>query len=263
MPITVYEHALSRESTVSPSSSIDLRYTLSGSEDDAAIRSALDSAAPATYAGLTRESYTATPLGGGVWEGLARYSWVGASSEYSFNTGGGSQRITQSLSTMGAYAPSGLTAPDFQQAIGVTNDSVEGVDIPMPIYQFSETHYFAAALVTGTYKNTLYRMTPRFNNATWTRPSGESYAAGECLFLGARGSKQGDAPWAITFEFASSPNVTGLTVGTITGISKRGWDYLWVRYVDDVDGFTLIKRPAAVYVEQVYYPGDFSTLGIG
>ena len=31
----------------------------------------------------------------------------------------------------------------------------------------------------------------------------------------------------------------------------------------DVDQNTLIKRPAAAYVEQVYRPGDFSQLGIG
>ncbi|MBC7077795.1 MAG: hypothetical protein H5T92_05745 [Synergistales bacterium] len=85
------------------------------------------------------------------------------------------------------------------------------------------------------------------------------------LFLGASGSKRGEEDWEITFRFAASPNATGLTVGEITGIAKKGWEYLWVRYADDVDddAKVLVKRPIAVYVEQVYQYGDFSQLEIG
>ena len=52
-------------------------------------------------------------------------------------------------------------------------------------------------------------------------------------------------------------------VSVISGISNGGWNHLWVLYADDVDQDTLIKRPQAAFVEQVYYPGDFSLLGIG
>ena len=56
-----------------------------------------------------------------------------------------------------------------------------------------------------------------------------------------------------------------LSLGTITGISKEGWQYLWVRFIDDEDttAKALIKRPVSAYVEQVYSYGDFSGLGIG
>ena len=60
-------------------------------------------------------------------------------------------------------------------------------------------------------------------------------AAGECLFLGASGSKPGADDWEITFRFAASPNRTGITVGDIAGISKKGWEYLWVRCADAED----------------------------
>jgi hypothetical protein len=71
--------------------------------------------------------------------------------------------------------------------------------------------------------------------------------------------------WSITFNFAGSPNTASQTIGDITGISKYGWDYLWVRYADFVDSFaySLVKRPIGVYVERVYQPADFSDLGIG
>ena len=42
------------------------------------------------------------------------------------------------------------------------------------------------------------------------------------------------------------------TVGSISGIAKHGWDYLWVQYGEDVDSSAKIriKKPVAAYVEQ-------------
>ena len=73
-----------------------------------------------------------------------------------------------------------------------------------------------------------------------------------------------DDDWEITYRFAASPNKTGLTVGDIGGISKKGWEYMWVRYADDVDdtAMALIKKPVAVYIEKVYDDAAFSGLGI-
>ena len=74
-----------------------------------------------------------------------------------------------------------------------------------------------------------------------------------------------DDDWEISFRFAGSPNVMNLTVGPVTGVSKKGWEYLWVRYetVEDAAAKRLVQRPAAVYVEKVYESGDFGALGIG
>jgi hypothetical protein len=92
----------------------------------------------------------------------------------------------------------------------------------------------------------------------------KGFAAGECLFLGAAGTKRGGGDWEIGYRFASSPNVTGLTVGDITGINKKGWEYLWVRYADaeDAAAKALVKKPIAAYIEQVYPYGDLNALGI-
>jgi len=97
------------------------------------------------------------------------------------------------------------------------------------------------------------------NGAAW-----RDFAQGEVLFMGAGGSRRGGGDWEINFKFAANPNQTGLVVGDITGIAKKGWEYLWVRYVDAVDNAAkaLTKRPAAVYVEQVYEYGNFAALGI-
>ena len=89
------------------------------------------------------------------------------------------------------------------------------------------------------------------------------------LFLGASGSKRAqvgeEEDWEITYRFAGSPNVTGLSIGPISGISKKGWEYLWVRYADqeDTTAKALVKRPIAAYVERVYESGNFAALGLG
>jgi len=68
-----------------------------------------------------------------------------------------------------------------------------------------------------------------------------------------------------TRRFAASPNKTGLTIGDIVNINKKGWAYRWVRDADAADAAAkaIVKKPIAVYVEKVYEEGDFSTLGIG
>jgi hypothetical protein len=259
---TIRERYDSRESTEGAESpSVDLIYVVEGTESDVAVRSLVEATIPAIYAGLVFQTYHINHEGGGVWEVSVRYGKQEpketGESAFSFDTGGVTAHITQSLATVSRHAPSG-TAPDCQGAIGVTGDSVEGTDVTVPVYNFSETHYLADGAVTGAYKAVLFRLTGQVNGAPF-----KGFAVGEVLFLGASGAKRGTEDWEITYRFAASPNVTGLAVGPITGINKKGWEYLWVRYADAEDQNVLVKQPIAAYVEQVYPLGDFSTLGIG
>jgi hypothetical protein len=246
------------------SDSAELAYIIRGTDDGFAAKVALDSVAPVLFAGLAYQSSHVERIAEEIWEGTVRYGQLErpetGDSSYQFDTGGGTQHITQSLQTVGRYAPPGKTAPDFQGAIGVTHDNVEGVDITVPVYNFSETHYIPSTSVTPAYKATLFFLTGKVNAGPF-----RGFAPGEVLFLGASGSKRGQDDWEITFRFAASPNVTGLVIGDITGINKKGWEYLWVRYADDEDAAAkvLVKKPIAAYVEQVYQYGDFSGLGIG
>ena len=189
-----------------------------------------------------------------------QYSKFESDSQFTFDTGGGTQHISQSLQTVGAYPAPGEIAANFWGAIGVNQDQIDGTDITVPVFNFTETHYINSALVTGAYKQALFLLTGRVNGGGF-----KGFAAGEVLFLGASGAKRGFEDWEITFRFAASPNVTGLSLGNIVGINKQGWQYLWVRFDDDEDtsAKTLIKKPIAAYVERVYEYGDFSALGIG
>ena len=273
MPIVCTENIDSRQFT--DGQSAELTYTVRGTDDESAATAALKGTAPATFNDLVRQPVSVEPVhidtgspDACVWTGTARYVPASAAekapetgdSVFSFDTGGGTQHITQSIQTIGSYAADG-TPPDFQGAIGVTHDNVEGVDITVPVYNFSETHYLAAEVVTPAYKGTLFSLTGKVNSGSF-----RGLAEGECLFLGASGSQRGiGEDWEVTFRFAGSPNRTGISVGPITGIDKKGWEYLWVRYADaeDEPSKTLVKQPIAAYVEKVYESGNFAGLGIG
>ena len=272
MTAIVGEKFESRRITTGESPTVELVYFISGSEDDAEIKAALAAVAPAFYSGTTAagnlislplQSLRIEPRGGALWDGVATYGRrkpkETGDSTFSFDTGGGTQHITQSLETVGKHAVPG-PAPDFKGAIGVTHDNVEGVDIVVPVYNFSETHYIDVDFVTGAYKAALFRITGKVNDGVF-----RGFQVGEVLFQGASGSQRGEEDWEISFKFAASPNVVGLKVGDIAGINKKGWEYLWVRYADaeDDDAKTLVKKPFAAYVERVYESGDFSELGIG
>ncbi len=259
----IIEKFESREATVGiESPSVDLQFMVLGTEDDVEVKALVEATVPAFYAGLVFQSYHIAHQGGGVWEASARYGKKEpkepGESSFSFDTGGGTQHITQSLQTVNSYALPGEDPPDFKGAIGVNTDSVEGTDITIPVYNFTETHYIPIPLVTGAYKAILFFLTGRVNAAPF-----KGFAPGEVLFMGASGSQRGQEDWEVTFRFAASPNAVNLKVGDIEGIEKKGWEYLWVRYADAEDENTLVKQPIAAYVERVYDYGDFSLLGIG
>ena len=271
MAIKVEEKHDSPEITTGDNASATRRYTIKGTADEMAAKAALLAAVPDYYDNLVRRSREVSPVfvdilnpDVSIWDGVVRYGLrqrepETGHSEYSFDTGGGTQHITQSLATMGIYAAPGRIAPDFHGAIGVTKDSIEGVDITVPIHNFTETHYLPKVYVTGAYKINLFRLTGKVNNVTF-----RGLAAGEVLFLGASGSIRSEDDWEITFRFCGSPNRRNVQIGNITGIVKMGWDYMWVWYEDTEDAFAhvLVKAPVAVYVERVYEFGDFSVLGI-
>lgn len=181
---------------------------------------------------------------------------------FSFDTGGGTTHMSQSLKTKGKYAASGHTAPDFGGAIEVDeNDTVKGIDITTPIFNFNETHYFTASEVSTNYKNTLADLTGRVNNSAF-----RGNPAGTVLFLGAAGTRRGIRStdlWEINFKFAVSPNKKNLTIEGITITEKEGWDYMWFRYEAELSGNSRIKKPVAAYVEEIYERRSFGALKIG
>lgn len=341
----VTENVESRELTVEAGKrGTDLKFDIVEAADQFVAEVALLDVLPATLPnGQRLQSYRISTQGAGIWTATASYKsgadsadgsgggsggGAGSGASVTFDTTGGTIRVTQGLGTVGAYVPpdvSGVStvltesvnksetslevassagfptppfrasvgnelvrvtavasttwtaqrnpdvatshlggeavkwnrAPDYHDAIGVTLDAVEGTDVTLPTYAFSETYTFPLAAVNDTYRATLFQLTGTVNDAAF-----RGLERGECLFLGASGSRRGNDDVEITFKFAGSANRRNFKIGSITVEEKLGWDYLWVRYLDKVVDQSLVKQPKAAFVERVYRFANFDLLGI-
>jgi len=229
--------------------------------------SLIDALAPVIWNGLIKQNVTVRELGKNVWEGEVPYGILERAEEgsidWNFKIGTSSLHITHALAHVKSYDKDGaITDPDrlHQGAIGVRNDgngqSVEGCDVLMPVFSWSETHFFPYATVaTHSWISTHEALVATCNQASW-----RIWAAGELLLAGVSGNKRGQQPVAVTYDFLSSRTVTGLDVGEISGIGKKGHEYLWVEYApeEDTTSKRLTQRPIAVHVEQVYQEADWA-----
>lgn len=274
MSITVVEKWDSQRITLGESPSVEISYLVMGTAEVGTAVEAMTAFSPSiqtvsgigltTAALLPRQTCEITGrLTANIVEGRVVWGFGSPPDEgdelLSFDTGGGSQKIFQSSGTR-RYAASGYTAPNFQGAIGVGDDgNIEGVDVPIPALSFSKQRRFNANFVTQAYLNAVAQLTGSVNAAPFF-----GFAAYSVRFDGATGQQRPGKPWDVTFKFTVSPNATNLSVGPITGIQKRGWEYLWCRYrtVVDTSANRLVKVPYAAYVEQVLPVNDFSVLGL-
>jgi hypothetical protein len=282
MSLVWVEDGDSRQATIvrrgrKAASSYAKSYKIFGTADDTVLHSAINAEISANgrywqYPGvpgvqLMAESYSVSYLGDNAWQRTINYEKTGADDEAtaplkrarSFDTTGGTQHKTQAE----AESRFGSNAPDQQKAIGVDSNGVNGVDIVVPQLSWQESYDVPNSYVTSAWIRGVAGVTGTTNNAAF-----RGFEAGEVLFLGCSGSQEwddqkGSGPWSLSFRFAASKNVTGETIGDITGIAKKGHEYLWVRYEDAVSSGSLLKKPKAVYVNKVYKDSNFSALGIG
>jgi len=210
----------------------------------------------------------------GLWEARVRFEDTTQQqqppqeneSSFSFDTTGGTQKVTQSIATVrraGIGGSGSGDSPDNKGAIGFDGKKVEGCEITVPVYKFTETHFKGATYVTDAYKVAVMLLTGKVNASAF-----KGFAAGEVLFLGASGARRGRHStdmWELTFHFAVSENEASFTLAGISLGAKKGWEYAWVLYEDGVDSSAMsrVRVPKAAYIEQVYKTGDFGTLGIG
>lgn len=243
-----------------------LRYLVTGTADADAAVDAVESASPVTISSSTgtlkRRRFSYSSVGLTDYHVDVKYDrlkkLVVNETEYEFDIGLQNQKIYQSLGTT-RYAASG-TAPDYQGAINVQDGRIEGVDVGFPTYQFSITQILDAAVITQAWRTMVRNLVGKKNSTA----IGTEFAAGELLFLGARGRNRSEDEFQVTFSFAASANVSGLTVGNITGITKKGWDFIWFVYgeQDDTAAGRVVKRPAFAYVEKVIEDGNLNLLGV-
>jgi hypothetical protein len=180
--------------------------------------------------------------------------------EYEFKTSGGTQKVIVSKATVATYPADGIIAPDTNQVIGA---NAEGVDIHVPVFEWSETWYYPWSIVNDAFVETLHVLTANVNSVPFKIAPGatQTAPAGEVLFLGTEGKVRVDTvDWAITYHFARSRNAQNIVTGPVTVTTKKGWHYAWYNTIQVVaDNHTVIKADYAK-VEKVYDEGDLNDL---
>lgn len=294
MSIDVFESIDSRATTISADgsgNSREVKFFVTGTDDmDAAIDAILSKLQASLQLASASRIVIASQLkveqiGPEVFRGSMDYAALQAGGGSSGGRGGGGVNkptavgeVTFSFDGSGgtfklleAYSQTkyGTDAPDHENRISVKDDGeVEGVEIVVPQLVITLTQRFSGPTITLSWLRSLVLATGTVNSDTFL-----GFEPGEVLFLGASGQQplhfmsDGDVTAGdrdIAFRFSISPNRTGLTYGSVTGVSKPGHDFLWLAYKTEKDstGKTLTKIPIGAYVAQTYPRFAFSDLGL-
>lgn len=243
-------------------------YRLVGETDATLARNYAKAAIPLIFGAFTRKDVSLDYLGAGVWDIDAEYATpdkaepIANACKWTFDTTGKTKHITQGLVHSGTYTAPLRATIDHMGAIGVTDDSVEGVDVPDKAFKWTETWNLPAAAYGFAYSSVLGELTGCMN-ASYFR----GFPANTVAFQGSNGGALSDDGLLreFSFSFEVSPSETGIVIGAITGIEKIGWDYLWVRYEtsDDSTAKKTTPKPIQVEVDCVLKEFNFSLLGIG
>lgn len=179
----------------------------------------------------------------------------------SFNVAGESLHITQARDTRASYNSGGSITADALDVIGWDGQQIRGCDIVVPVLSFTIQWGVAIEDVDFAWVRNIANFVGRVNNNDMFD---SAFAAGEVLFIGLQGSRNIPMErWDLSGTFLTSPNITGLALGPITGIAKLGFDYLDVTYTaleGGPDQPNVIPTPKRVDVRVVYDTADLNDL---
>lgn len=248
---------------------IVLGVDLTSGDDETDIIAAVKTQAAATFDGMALRSVQVEQVSNEIWTGTVEYSpsELLPPPEFSgyltsFSTVGQTENVQLAL-TQGRHSlVTSQAAPDFGNNVNVDGDGIpQGVDIVVPKFEWSETHYIANAVIPGTnnaWLELIHNATGKTNSGTF-----RGFAAGSVLFMGASGAKRPEQDdWEVTFSFIASPGVTlslpnydqaGAPDGTVS-VDKGGHQYVWFfnRRQEDTTAAATVTRAEAAYVATVY-----------
>jgi len=275
LPVSVVEVPGSRMSSRGTNPADEYRFLLTGFTDEWPARVFLQACVPLSLGSepMWLQSVDVQERKGtfGIWDGSAKYGPVklpdAGDWTWDFDCTPENVHVTHGKEHIADYAPSGMTAPNHQGAIGVTQDgSIEGVDWYAPKFEWTEKHVLAYTGIADAWAlaTNLATFAGCLNDATF-----RGFAAGQVLFIGGSGGRSTTRPglFDLTVRFRGGFDVTGLTVGSgaseITGIAKKAWEYLWIESGPKADSAAgMLQVPKAAHVERMGDWVDFSELGI-
>jgi hypothetical protein len=282
MAVTVIESARSREPKRSvEGATIPLRWVAWGSIDHEEVYAAIALNSPDVFDTYQLREISCVPQGGGVWLCESLYGFgpelltdtpttpltpvldSPLGPDYTFDLTAKTAHITQSIATVESVASGGGAAPNFQKAIGVDRDRVNGTEAFYGYLEF--TRFVEISPLTLRILQSWKNLVGRTNSVAWG-----GFGAQECLYLGCVPKCMTGAVWQIWHKFAAGETWnTGdprlIVSPSITMSQKKPFDYLWAayQYGNDAVASRIVQTPAAAYIEQVQFTGDFTILGLG
>lgn len=263
MAFVLYETDESRRSTTVPPT-IEVVMQAEGEENEWIVRQNVYWGTPTHYyhqlGTLYRQDLALEPIGHRLYRVTIPYGLRKIESgtfTLSFDTGGASINVRAAIEHVADYGITTNNTNPYKGAINATPEGVQGCDILIPGLRLTYTYTHPKGFITESQIKALAAYTGRTNSAPW-----RTYAAGELLFAGASGQDGTESDASIAYNFIASQNATGLTIGEITGIAKKGHDYLWVEFEDKVVSGQAARTPRRVHIERVYDAINFaSSLG--
>ncbi len=247
------------------SDEITLIYKSVGEQNDATVRSYAVTGSPATVTGLTgtlyRKSIDLRPDGFQQYFVEVRYGRLTSNSlpvssyTFNFDTTGGTTNITSAKEHINSY-PTASTPPNHHGSINVRPDgTVDGAEIVIPKLRLTFNFNFPSGVITAAYMKSVAAITGTTNQYRFL-----GFEPGELLFMGASGGDGSNTEMTVGFQFEASANATGFSSGGISSISKKGHEYLWHEFNDEVDSGKAATRPKYVHIERVYDSADFQSV---
>lgn len=233
---------------------IDVPFVVTGCYTEVTALAVAQASSSVFRSNLWRNNITATLEGKGVWKGTVSYGQFQTAQgkwNLDFDTSGGTIRITHSKAQRAKY---GTGAPDTR-AIGAHDGQVDGCDIVIPALKLTWSFNHPVMGMPLSRVRQLARYTGYTNSDEWM-----GFEANELLFAGASGAMGSETETSVRYSMIASENATGLTIGSISAIAKKGHDYLDVIWQDEVVADKDVKTAKYVYTHRVYDETAFGTL---
>ena len=265
--VTITQRFNTEEGEDLASGQTTLYFLAEGSDDYADVVAAFGSI-PSAFDGLPRRRITRQHVGGGYWYLTAEYSAVdqpqeplvlGDAPRIEFDTTGGQRTLITHADIRNGYPGPGLSVvPDYGGGINVVDGVPQGIEIETGGATMTISQVISAAQATNAYQRMLMVRAKRVVNDAPYGP----FAAYECRFMGARLSSRGDGDVDLIRVFEGAENVASGSYAGVTGIDKRGHEYVWaaVERQADTAAKVMVPRVLGVLVHEIYPAVDFAEL---
>jgi len=182
------------------------------------------------------------PTDGGLWQVVAAYQFSPEYYELSFDTSGATTKLFTALDEGTYYncITPGATVPSFNRLVGVGESSVDGVDVPLPKFDFTVLIRNRFTGIPSSYIESIGDLSGRTND----RPLALNWKGQiflfdteELLFLGMAGKMTSDEGFELTLKFSKSKSRAGGTVTTaaFTQPAVDGDVTVTVESVDEIE----------------------------